>query len=91
MMKCLIELIIFLNELTQQTYTHVFLTSHGMLYIVLMVIVKKIETKDLSKINQQIISGGSLTIIKYENNQLSVVKEGICDHLTSINHQLHYK
>lgn len=75
------RLIDFLNDIKQNNEQHVFITIHGMLYVVLMSIFKHLDRSELTKINRQIIRGGSLTIIKIDGLNYEIITEGNSDHL----------
>lgn len=81
----------FLEDLKKENANHVFITIHGMLFVILMAIVKKIEIKDLVKINHNIVRGGSLTIIEANGDDYRVVEEGISTHLKNLSIKTLYK
>ncbi len=75
----------FLDELRSlKEEHHIFITIHGMLYVVLMSIIKNIPKKDLVTLNRNIIRGGSLTIVSLENGQYQIISEVIDDHLEKV-------
>lgn len=75
----------FLEELQEiKEDRHIFLTIHGMLYVILMSIIKEVPIKELTTLNRNIIHGGALTIVSIENQCYHVLKEAISDHLENV-------
>ena len=60
---------------------HIFMAIHGMLYVILMSIIKEVPIKELTTLNQSIIRGGALTIVSLENHRYQLLKEAIDTHL----------
>lgn len=75
------RLLSFLDDLLLQPESHVFLTIHGMLYVVLMSIIKELSVEQYPLINREIIRGGSLTIIDFDKNGYTIITEGMDGHL----------
>lgn len=81
----------FLEDLKKQPVSHVFITIHGMLYVVLMGIIKNLEVKDLPKINHHIIRGGSLTIVEMTDHSFNIIEEGTSHFLVPLKQTTVYK
>lgn len=52
----------------------VFIVTHGMLFIVMIATMLKLERKDFIQINQKVVEGCSLTLIEYKNDVYDIKK-----------------
>ncbi|WP_052466482.1 histidine phosphatase family protein [Beduini massiliensis] len=72
----------FLDELSSlKEEHHIFIAIHGMLYVILMSIIKEVPIKELTTLNRSIIRGGALTIVSLEEHSYHLLKETIDTHL----------
>ena len=60
---------------------HIFMAIHGMLYVILMSVIKEVPIKGLTALNQSIIRGGALTIVSLKDHRYQILKEAIDTHL----------
>lgn len=72
----------FISEIYQKHHDQtIFLTIHGMLFVILHGIMLNYQTKDLVKINQQIVRGCSLTEVEYDGKIFKINYLGDASHL----------
>lgn len=70
-----------LNDFIKDVYKQhsndsIFITIHGMLFNVLMLIVKDIPTERLVEINNTVVKGCSLTEVNYDGKEFDIVRLG---------------
>lgn len=72
----------FISQIYQKHHDQtIFLTIHGMLFVILHGIMLNYQTKDLVKINQQIVRGCSLTEVEYDGKIFKINYLGDASHL----------
>lgn len=72
----------FINETYQKYYDKtIFITIHGMLFIILHGMMLNYKTSDLVKINQHVIRGCSLSEVDYDGENFTIKYIGDATHL----------
>lgn len=72
----------FLNDIYQKHHDEtIFLTIHGMLFIILHGLMLNYKTSDLTKLNQTVVRGCSLTEVDYDGNEFTINYVGDDRHL----------
>lgn len=69
----------------------VFITIHGMLYVILMSIILELPTNRIYEINSSIVQGCSLTLVEREKDNYRVIFQGKNDHLSNQQNAITYK
>lgn len=74
----------FFKELYQKNYDKtVFITIHGMLFIILHGIMLNYKTNELTKINKYVVRGCSLSEVEFDGNEFNIKYIGDDSHLKS--------
>lgn len=69
----------------------VFITIHGMLYVILMSIILDLPTNRISEINSSIVQGCSLTLVEITDDGYNIIFQGKNDFLTNRQNSITYK
>lgn len=72
----------FINDVYQKYHDKtIFITIHGMLFVILHGLMLNYQTKDLVKINQHIVRGCSLSEVDYDGKSFTIKYIGDASHL----------
>ncbi len=76
----------FFDEIkTRHQNETVFVVTHGMAFIVFLSIIKNLPVEELTKINQEVVRGCSLTEIEINDDSVEIIKIGDSSFLPSDN------
>ncbi len=76
----------FFDEIkTRHQNETVFVVTHGMAFIVFLSIIKNLPVEELTKINQEVVRGCSLTEIEINDDSIEIIKIGDSSFLPSDN------
>lgn len=81
----------FLNDVYQQHANDtIFLTIHGMLFIIIHGMFAHLKTEQLSSINQTVVRGCSISIFDYDGKNYKIEVIGKEDHLKPLKEKITY-